>query len=203
MGDKNNVKEVEITDTTVKVGHGVIKAIYTSRPGDNVWVVRDGTSSVQACGTVTFCTVVACDTVTVNGLVYTGVACAKANDTEFSVDCSDCAAATDLADSIDDDCRTPITVPALDHTSTATCAVVTIVAEAGQDGNLICLSSSCACTAAVSGAFLTGGTGQKVMTVEADAASHFSAPYINHPVALGIQVDHISGTSGAIVIVYE
>ena len=202
MGDKNNVKEVEITDTTVKVGHGVIKAIYTSRPGDNVWVVRDGTSSVQACGTVTAACAVACNTVTVNGLVYTAVAGAKANDTEFSIDVSDCATATDLADSIDDDTRVGLTVPVLDHTSTATCAVVTIVAEAGQDGNLICLSSSGA-TLAVSGAFLTGGTGQKVMTVEADVASHFSAPYVNHPVALGIQVDHISGTSGAIVIVYE
>ncbi len=202
MGDKNNVKEVEATDTTVKVGHGILKSVYVTRPGTDIWIIRDGTSSNQACGTVTVACVVACNTVTVNGLVYTAVCGAKCGDTEFSICCTDCVVATDLADSIDDDCRAGITQPLFDHTSTATCAVVTIVATAGQDGNLICLSSSGA-TLAVSGAFLTGGTGQKVMTVEADAAAYFNAPYINHPVALGIQVDHVSGSGSAITIVYE
>ncbi len=203
MGDKNNIQEVEGVDKTVKTGHAIIKAIYVTRPGDRVWVVRDGTSSCQATGTVTFCTVVACDTVTVNGLLYTGVAGAKCDDTEFSVDCSDCAAATDLALSITCDTRVGLTVPLLDQVGGAAAAVVTITADAGQDGNLIDLASSCATTALTSGLFLTGGTGQKVMTVEAEVGGYFLAPYINHPVGLGIQVDAVSGTTGAITIVYE
>lgn len=45
------------------------------------------------------------DTVEINGLVYTGVVGVKADNTEFSVDTSDTAAATDLADSINNDVR--------------------------------------------------------------------------------------------------
>ncbi len=319
MGDKNNVQVVEGVDKTVKVGHGIIKAIYVTKPGTDVWIIRDGTSSNQACGTVTvccpvanvfaqgqitvaFCCIAACDTVTVNGLIYTGVACAKSCDTEFSIDTNANAVALDLADSIDDDTRpgtigdvtststcavittvsdtcgilgnnisqgvsnstafvcvdavfaggvdadvftvnglaytgvdcakcgnteysvcctncviatclalsitcdtrTGLTVPLLDQVGAAVAAVVTVTADAGQDGNLIGLSSNDAATLAVSGAFLTGGTGQQVMTVEADEdGGYFSAPYINHPVALGIQVDHVSGADSAITIVYE
>ncbi len=320
MGDKNNIQEVEGVDKTVKIGHGIIKAIYVSRPGDRVWVIRDGTSSNQATGTVTvccpvanvfacgqitvaFCCIAACDTVTINGLVftgvcgakdctdtqfsictnantvaadladsidddvragtigdvtstatcavittvsdtcgtlgnnisqgvsnstafvcvdavfsggvdadtvtingllYTGVDCAKCGNTEFSVCCTNCVIATDLALSITCDTRTGLTVPLLDQVGAAVCAVVTVTADAGQDGNLIGLVSNDAATLAVSGAFLTGGTGQKVITVEAEAdGGYFLAPYINHPVALGIQVDAVSGNTGAITIVYE
>lgn len=58
-----------------------------------------------ATGTVQCATSIVGDEVTVNGLVYVAVAGAKANDTEFSIDTSDAATATDLADSIDDDVR--------------------------------------------------------------------------------------------------
>mgnify|MGYP003640323948 CR=1 FL=1 len=50
-------------------------------------------------------TVVAGNTVTINGLVYTAVAGAKADDTEFSIDSTDDATRDDLADSIDGDVR--------------------------------------------------------------------------------------------------
>jgi len=44
MGDKNNVAETcGATDLLVKTGHGIIKAIYMTQPGDNVWEVVDGT----------------------------------------------------------------------------------------------------------------------------------------------------------------
>jgi len=318
MGDKNNIVEVECTDTTVKTGHGVIKAIY-AQPGDRVWVVRDGisvggatgtvtiaaaTALVAACATITvaFCCVAVCDTVTVNGLIYTavcgakdctdtqfsictnanavatdladsidddvrvgvlddltatscaavitavqtvggaagnattlatscataytlsgatfmcgtdattvtvngllytGVAGAKCGNTEYSIDCSDCATATDLALSITCDARVGVTITTLDQTGAAVACVVTITADDGERGNEICLSSSSMCTALVSGAFLLGGAGALVMTVTGNANNHFSAPYINHPVNTGIFVDAISGTSGTITIVYE
>lgn len=317
MGDKNNIVEVECTDTVAKTGHGVIKAIY-AQPGDRVWVVRDGVSVGGACGTVTlacatalvaatgtvtvaFCCVAACDTVTVNGLVYTavcgakgcdtqfsictsacavatdladsidddvrcgtlndvtavscaavititqtvagaggnattmatscataytlsgatfsggtdattvtvngltytGVAGAKCGNTEYSIDCSDCAAATDLALSITCDARVGTTITTLDQTAASCAAIVTITAEDGERGNEIDLSSSNSCEAAVSGAFLTGGAGAKVMTVTGNANNHFSAPYINHPVNTGIFIDAVSGTTGTITVIYE
>lgn len=54
---------------------------------------------------ITLATAIADDTVTVNGLVYTGVAGVKSDNTEFSIDTSDTAAAVDLADSINNDVR--------------------------------------------------------------------------------------------------
>lgn len=49
-------------------------------------------------------------TVTINGLVYTGVAGVKADNTEFSLDTDNFAIATDLADSINADVRVGVTV---------------------------------------------------------------------------------------------
>ena len=114
--------------------------------------------SVLALGTVTCVSAIAGDTVTVNGLLYTAVAGAKANDTQFSIDTSDNATATDLADSIDDDTRTGITVTTVDVTATATTNVVTILAdETGDIGNNISLVSSNGTRLAVSGALFTTG----------------------------------------------
>jgi ACT domain-containing protein len=142
-------------------------------------------------------------TVTVNGLTYTGVAGAKCGNTEYSIDTSDCAAATDLALSITCDARVGTTITTLDQTAASCAAIVTITAEDGERGNEIDLSSSNSCEAAVSGAFLTGGAGAKVMTVTGNANNHFSAPYINHPVNTGIFIDAVSGTTGTITVIYE
>lgn len=115
-------------------------------------------ASVAATGTVTLASAIATDTVTVNGLVYTAVAGAKADNTEFSIDTSDTAAATDLADSITNDARTPVTVPTIDVTAIGASAVVTITASVTGDlGNTIDLASSNGTRLATSGAFLTGG----------------------------------------------
>ncbi|HDZ26198.1 hypothetical protein LCGC14_1022990 [marine sediment metagenome] len=130
---------IDVTGTTPKVGHTL-----------NI----SGTLAA-AFGTVTLASAVAGDTVTVNGLVYTGVTGVKADDTEFSVDTSDTAAATDLADSIDDDVR----VGTLnDLTAVGASAVVTITQTvAGPTGNATTLVSSNGTRLAVSGALFTGG----------------------------------------------
>ena len=95
------------------------------------------------------------DTVTVNGLLYTAVVGAKDDDTQFSVDTSDTATATDLADSIDDDVR----VGTLnDLTAVGAVAVVTATTTVGGTvGNATTLVSSDGGTLAVSGAVFTGG----------------------------------------------
>ncbi len=110
-----------------------------------------------ATGTVTCASAVAGDTVTVNGLLYTGVTGAKSDDTEFSVDTGDTATALDLADSIDDDVR----VGTLDDvTAISASAVVTITHSVpGPTGNVITLESSNGTRLAVSGALFTGGAG--------------------------------------------
>jgi len=108
-----------------------------------------------ATGTITCAGVLAGDTVTVNGLLYTAVAGAKANDTQFSIDTGDNECATDLADSIDDDTR----VGTLDDlTATATTNVVTAVQTvSGTAGDATTLVSSNGTRLAVSGATFSGG----------------------------------------------
>jgi hypothetical protein len=205
MGDKNQLVEVTTTDVLAKTGHGILKALYVTETGDNTWVVRDGTGAVAASGTFTLCTVVATDIVIVNGLTYTGVAGAKSNNTQFSVDTSDCAAATDLAASITCDCRTGTTVTTVDQTAASCAAVVTVTASTiGQVGNDIDISSPDT-TITASGATLTGGDGDSIFTVDNNAITNgpILMPYINHPVKDGIYVDHTAGTTGRVVVVYE
>jgi len=97
-------------------------------------------------------------TVTVNGLVYTAVEGAKADNTEFSIDTSDTATAADLADSITNDVRAGITVPAVDQTATSNLGVVTITASTpGPIGNTIDLASNDATRFAISRAGISGG----------------------------------------------
>lgn len=114
-------------------------------------------TNVAATGTVTLASALAGDTVTVNGLLYTAVSGAKADDTEFSIDTSDTAAATDLADSIDDDVR----VGTLDDLSAlgASAVVTATHSVPGPTGNVITLESSNGTRLEVSGALFTGGAG--------------------------------------------
>lgn len=122
-------------------------------------VAADGQDGAQASGTVTMASVLAADTVTVNGLTYTAVNGAKANNTEFDMSGTDIATAADLADSITNDARTGITEATLDQTAAnGGTAVVTITCTTSTAlGNNIDLSSSNGTRLAVSGAFLTGG----------------------------------------------
>lgn len=117
-------------------------------------VTIDTVTPTKASGTVTCATAVVGNTVTVNGLLYTAVAGVKTDNTKFSIDTSNTATATDLADSINNDVR----VGTLnDVTASAALGVVTIVQTVGGlIGNATTLASSGA-TLAVSEATFTGG----------------------------------------------
>lgn len=96
------------------------------------------------------------DTVVFDGKIYTAVSGAKSNDTEFSIDVSDENAATDLADSIDDDVRNGTS--GLPVAATATTDTVTITAGSGGTVyNALTLVSSSGTRLAVSAATLEGG----------------------------------------------
>ncbi len=116
-----------------------------------------------ATGTVTAASVQAADTVTINGLVYTAVAGAKADNTQFSIDTGDNECAADLAASITADARAG-TVG--DTTAVAVGAVVTITTTVtGTGGNAVTLVSSNGTRLAVSGAgTLTGGVTADTIT---------------------------------------
>jgi len=111
----------------------------------------------KATGTATCVSVVATDTITINGLVYTAVTGVKANNTEFSVDTSGTACATDLADSIKNDTRQGMVEVEIDTDGNSVTNVVTITAKAGgTSGNNITMSQTGG-TITLSGATLTGG----------------------------------------------
>jgi len=135
--------------------------VYSCRAGGVITYALD--ALVAACGTATFCTAVVNDTVTVNGLTYTGVAGVKADNTEFSIDCNDTATALDFAASVTADTRTGITVPSFDQTATSCLGVATITTDSdGTLGNTICLLTS-GCTVTLSAATLTGGAGDTAL----------------------------------------
>lgn len=94
---------------------------------------------------IVMATAIADDTVTINGLVYTGVTGAKADNTEFSVDTSDTAAATDLADSINNDVRAG-TIPTATLTATSSGAVVVVTST-----EIVAISSSDSATIVLNG----------------------------------------------------
>jgi hypothetical protein len=109
----------------------------------------DGTAT----GTLTLVSAIATDVAIVNGLTYTGVAGVKADNTEFSIDTSDTAAAADLVLSINADTRTPVTVPSVDVVASSAVGVVTINGDS-ETANDVDISSPDA-TITASGATLT------------------------------------------------
>lgn len=131
---------------------------YTGATDDrNRYLIQIDSLQTSAKGTVTCLGVLAGDTVTVNGLLYTAVAGVKADNTQFSIDTSDTACAFDLANSITLDAR----IGTLnDQTATSALGVVEITTDAlGVSGNAVTLVSSNGTRLAVSGAgFLTGGS---------------------------------------------
>ena len=112
-------------------------------------------AAIAATGTVTCASVLAADTVTVNGLLYTAQSGTKAgNNTLFDMSGTNDQTAADLADSITNDARTGTLN---DVTATATTNVVTCTSSvAGAAGNATTLTSSGA-TLTVSGAVFTSG----------------------------------------------
>ncbi len=113
--------------------------------------------TIKANGTATCVSCVVGNTITVNGLVYTGVSGVKADNTEFSIDTGDNETATDIADSLTNDIRVGTDDADIRAKGTATTNVVTITAEAGgTSGNSITMSEN-STTITLSGANLTGG----------------------------------------------
>lgn len=106
--------------------------------GGNAITLTSQDAQITVSGSGTLTGGVAADVATVNGLTFTGVAGTKADNTEFSIDTSDTAAALDLKLSINADTRTPITVPTVSVTATSAVGVVTINAlTGGTAGNTI------------------------------------------------------------------
>ena len=152
-----------VSEVRASLGTAATGAAQSSGTVTCASVIEGG---VQSTGTVTCATVLADDTVTVNGLVYTAVAGAKADNTEFSVDVGNDACATDLADSITNDVRIGVTEATVKPTAAAIAAVVTITADLyGTVGDNVDLSSSDGATLAVSGANLAGGVDNGTVTV--------------------------------------
>ena len=90
-------------------------------------------------------TAVVGNTITINGLVYTGVTGTKSDDTEFSVDTDDTATATDLADSISGDVRVGQIVATITATSNAgvvTVSSTSVVSASSSDSATLGLSAS-------------------------------------------------------------
>ena len=115
-------------------------------------------STLAASGTVTCASAIAADTVTINGIVYTGVTGTKNDNTEFSVDTSDAACAADLADSIENDTRPGVTDPDHNMSGASVSDVMTVTdLIRGVNGNTITLASSDGGRLAVSGTTLSGG----------------------------------------------
>jgi len=110
---------------------------------------------VAAFGTATLASVLAGDTLTINGNLYTAVAGVKANNTQFSIDGTDTVDAADLVDSITNDTRQGTLA---DVTAANVAGVVTLTSTAiGSAGNAVTLASSNGTRLAVSGATFAGG----------------------------------------------
>jgi len=122
-------------------------------------------ANTYATGTVTCASALAGDTVTVNGLLYTGVAGARSDNTEFSIDTSDAATGIDLNAAVTADVRSGTSgdISAADNGA----GVVTFTTDvAGTAGNAITLVSSNGTRLAVTGSgFLTGGVNADTVTV--------------------------------------
>lgn len=144
------VTELQANQTPI---NGVnVKCNGNSPYADSTWLI---TSQIKASGTATLTSAIATDAVTINGLLYTAVAGAPADSTEFSIDTGDTEAAASLANAINTDTRIGTDADGVVATSAA--GVVTIEAvEPGALGNAITIVSADA-TIVMSGATLAGG----------------------------------------------
>ncbi len=152
----NDSRSGTLNDVTAVSASAVVTATQTvAGVSGNATTLTSSDGATLAVSGATFANGTDADFAIVNGLTYTAVAGAKSDDTEFSIDTSDDAAATDLADSIDDDTRTgtlnDLTAAAVTDTVTATTTI------GGTVGNATTLSSSDGGRLAVSGATFSGG----------------------------------------------
>ena len=167
------------------------------------------------------------DFAVVNNLTYTAVAGARPNDTTFSIDTSDIAAATDLSAAITADVRSGVlndVVAASGGTDTVTCTT----SIGGTVGNSTTLASSDeAGRLTISGSTFTGGADNALVSgitvdsieimsgteifvtdlattatnIAANITAHTSVPNYN-AVAVGakIEIESVSGADGLAVV---
>lgn len=180
-GKKNMHLEVKNTGATNALIYRIERAskdfVNTSEVVDADYdkIIKADTdvfAEVKAFGTITLATVLAGDTVTVNGLVYTAVAGVKPDNTKFSIDGTDTVDAADLADSIQNDTRAGILD---DVTATSAVAVVTVTqTKAGTGGNATTLTETGG-TMTLSGATFTGGVDNNSLNDIVDISPETSA----------------------------
>lgn len=176
----DDVRVGTLDDVTATSSINVVTITQTvGGTGGNATTLADDTAAITLSG-ATFTGGINGDTVTVNGLVYTGTVGARADDTEFSVDSTDTAIATDLAAAISADTRTGVTVAAIDVTATSSIAVVTLVPSTvlnASDANSIDIAESTSgVRMSVSGATMASGVDADIVTVNGLTYKAVSGP---------------------------
>lgn len=144
------VAEIKGEDTLITAFNHDGSQVITDRAVSTLTI-----ADAFARGSAVFATVIATDILIVNALTYTGVAGAKSDNTEFSVDTSDEAAVIDLADSINT--RDGANVVAVANGDTIE---ITAVLE-GTGGNALTFSSPDTTITETGAGTLINGTGVK------------------------------------------
>lgn len=135
-----------------KFGNNVINQVAALVGGRLAGKIQVSVGDVKATGTVTLATVLAADTVTVDGIVFTAVN-GGATGNQFNMNGTDSADADSLVSAINANTTLDGRVIATNSNG-----VVTITAlDAGELGNSVSLASSNGTRLAVSGAALAGG----------------------------------------------
>jgi len=67
MGDKNNLARVTNLDVQAKTGHGILKSVYVTVPGDRIFEIIDGLTD---CDTTVFSMDLTADTLAPITLTY-------------------------------------------------------------------------------------------------------------------------------------
>lgn len=171
----------EATENELTNGDGTLVTGLIPQLESNAYTPLSS-GAVKALATFTTTSAIATDAITINGLVYTGVAGAKADNTEFSIDTSDAATAVDLADSIQNDARLGVTVPSLDVTAEVLAAgVVTVSASVGGVlGNSIDTTSADATIVASSATLLTGAEAASVAATPTQVVDNTAIAFRAH-----------------------
>lgn len=158
-GNDDEIPVDSTPESLQRLNNYVTSALSGSRLGAVAFQVRN--NAVTASGTVTCAAVSAADTVTFAGVTFTAVTGA-AGANQFDRSGTDTATATSLASAIN---NTSTVGASQCFLATAALGVVTITAAVpGHIGNAVTLASSNGTRLAVSGARLTGGTNDTLIT---------------------------------------
>ena len=165
-------------DETYRMINGV-KSVY-DHPINSV---ISPTANVFASGTSQCTSVIATDTITVNGNLYTAVAGTPTNDTEFSIDNNDTSTAISLARAINTDDRNGALG---DVSATSLGDTVTITTnKKGYAGNATTLSETGG-TITLSGATFTGGLDGNINVDEMTLYTIYSYGSVNRDLILNV-----------------